>query len=558
VASAAVPAAVPAAPAEPTFVPVATAKASLVGSLVTVGPAKIVEDLDALSKRMGLPMQAGQELLSMVMGMGGHAEYFRKVWERLDLSAPTATAWVMPTKAAAKGYCVAMTFKSPDLARSTLDELGKRGAQRDGVFQFVISGADSVWAAVKGKTLFVSNSADALLLAGGLAEASLAAPKEGQLVVSLLPQALAKASGQTNEQILARITAALGAAAQSASGGAGVAAQRMTVGLAESLTKTALDAAELRLVLEVSPREGILLRSEVSPLAGTDLATRTAVRAPYVFDEHLPVRSDGTAVVALGDVSSWFLPFAQAFDATGPAGQSMRKDMTRWFGVVGDVSCVVDPVAAGFGSLCSSSLKQGADPKTAVDTAIALLTSQNAWEAELEGRKATPLKIKRKKDSVEVEKKIQNTDATARAVAKAMAGGDTIKTVIAIKAGRLVQATGQKAADLVKSYGPVAEIKNAPLVAAALAGSKGREGVASVDVVAVLLKLFGKAKDLPGAQVATMAAALPGVAEMRAPFVFGLQTGTTLTADFRIPLGSLDNIGKVVQSVLGSSGGAAR
>lgn len=544
--------------AEPSFVPVATAKASLVGSLVTVGPSKIVDDLDALSKRLGLPMQAGQELLSLVMGTGGHADYFRKVWDRLDVSAPTATTWVLPPKATAKGYCVAMKFKSAELARKTLDELGKRGAEQDGVFQFVISEADSVWAAIKGHTLFVSNSADALLLAGGLAEAALATPKEGQLVVSLLPQALAKASGQSNEQILARITAALGAAAQSTAGQSGAAAQRMAVGLAESLTKMALDTAELRLIVEVSPREGLLLRSELVPQAETDLAKRTAVRAPYAFDDRLPIRSDGTAVVALGDVSSWFLPFAQAFDATGPAGQAMRKDMTRWFGVVGDVSCVVEPVAAGFGSLCSSSLKQGTDPKAAMDAAVALLTSQNAWEAELEGRKPAPLKIKRKKDSVEVEKKIQNADATARAVAKAMAGGDTIKTVITVKSGRLVQGTGQKAADLVKSYGPVAEIKNAPLVSATLAGSKGWEGVASVDVVAILLKLFGKAKELPGAQVATMAAALPGVAEMRAPFVFGLQTGATLTADFRIPLGSLDNIGKVVQTVLGAPAGAAR
>lgn len=538
--------------------PLTTAHASLVGSLVTVEPSKIVADLDALSKRMGLPMQAGQELLSAVMRIGGQPDYFRKVWDRLDTSAPTATVWVLPPKATAKGYCVAMKFKSADLARSSLSELGKRGAEHDGVVQLVISDTDSVWAGIKGATLFVSNSADALLLAGGLAEAALVSPKQGQLVVSVLPQALAKASGQSNQQILARISNALGSAAQSASGRSGAAAQRMAVALGESLTKMALDTSELRLIVEVSPREGILLRSEMVPQVGTELATRTARRSPHAFDDRLPIRSDATAVVALGDVSSWFVPFAQAFDSTGPAGQAMRKDMTRWFDVVGDVSCVVEPVAAGFGSLCSSSLKQGADPKSALDAAVALLTSQNAWEAELEARKASPLKIKRKKDSVEVEKKIQNTDATARAVAKAMAGGDTIKTVIAVKSGRLVQSTGQKAADFVKGYGPVAELKNAPLIAATLAGSKGMEGVASVDVVAILLKLFGKAKDLPGAQVATMAATLPGMAELRAPFVFGLQTGSMLTADFRIPLASLDNIGRVVQSVLGAPAGAAR
>jgi hypothetical protein len=550
--------AAPAAPAEPVFVPVATAKAALVGSLVSVAPSRIVADLDVLSKRLGLPMQAGQELLSSLGSLGwvGDAAHSRQVWERLEPSAPVATVWVLPSKSAGKGYCAALTFKDPAGARQTLDDLGKPGAQQTGMFERKVAGADSIWAATKGRTLFVSNSAEALSLGGGLAESAQISPKEGQLVLSALPQALAKASGQSNEQLVARLTGALAETAQSAGNKVAAGAQRMVVGLAEALVKMALEASEVRLVLEVGAKNGVLVRAELVPLPGTELATRIARRAPYLFDERLPVRGDGTVVLAMGDLSPWFVAFAPVLEGSGTAGQAMRRDMTQWFGMVGDVSCVVEPVAVGFTSLCSSSLKQGAEAKGAVDAAVALLTSQNAWEAELEGRKASPLKIKRKKDSVEVEKKIQNSDATAKAMARAMAGGDTIKTVIAVKAGRLVQGTGQKARDFVASYGGTAgNLKNAPLVAAALASTQGMEAMASVDVVAILLRLFGKAKDLPASQMAAMAGALPGVAEMQAPFLFDLRTGSAMTSEFRIPLGSLDNIGKVVQGVLGGAGG---
>ena len=538
------------------FAPIATAKLAMVGSLVSLAPSTIVADLDGLSKRLGLPMQAGQELLSSLgtMGIAGDAAHFRQIWDRLDATAPVAVVWILPPASTTKGYCAALTFKDAAGAKQTMADLGSAGATRDAVVERKVPGGDSVWAATKGRTLFVSNSADTLLLGGGLAESAQIAPKDGQAVISILPQALAKASGQSAEKLVARMSAALGAAAQTAGNKVAPGAQRMIVGLAESMTKMALEASELRIVLEVGPKAGVLVRAEVVPLPGTDLAARVAHRAPYAFDEKLPVRSDRTVVLALGDLSSWFVPFAQAFAATGPAGQAMHKDLTRWFETIADVSCVVDPVEVGFTSLCSSALKAGADPKKAVDAAVALLSSQNAWEAELEGHKVVPLKIKRGKDSVEVEKKIQTSDPAAKAVAKAMAGGDTIKTVIAAKAGRLVQGTGQKARQLVTGYGSAGGVKDAPLVVATLASTKGMEGVASVDVVAILLRLLGKAKELPASQMATMAGTLPGVSDMNAPFVFDLHTGDALTADFRIPLGSLDNIGKVVQGVLGGAG----
>lgn len=554
--------AAPAAPAavDPVFAPVATAKAAMVGSLVSVAPSTLVSDLDALSQRLGLPMQAGQEMVASLASLGlvGDATHFRQVWDALDASTPVAVVWVLPPKAEAKGYCAALTFHAPSAAQQALRDLGAPGASRDGVVERKVASGDSVWATVVGKTLLVSNSDEALLLGGALAQQAQRAPKEGQLVLSVLPQALAKASGQSNEQIVARITGAMTAAAQSAGNKTAAGTQKMVVAGAREMAKMALEAAEVRLVIEASAKAGILLRAEVSALPGSELATRIARRSSYAFDDRLPIHGDRTVVMAVGDVSPWLVPLAQAFDASGPAGVAMHKDMTRWFELVGDLSCVVDPLAVGFTTLCSSSLKPGADAKKVLDAAVALLSAQNAWEAELEGRKAAPFKIKRGKDGIEVEKKIASIDPTARAVAKAMAGGDSVKSFLAVKAGRLVQATGLKARQAVAGYGAPAEIKDAPIVAAALAGSKGMEGVASVDVVAFLLKLLGKSKELPGNQMATMAASLPGVATLEAPFLFEVRTGDALTADFRIPLGSLDNIGKVVQGVLGGAPAPAR
>jgi hypothetical protein len=541
---------------EPVFVPIPAAQPALVGSVVTVAPSGIVGDLDALSKRLGLPMQGGQELLSALgsLGLVGDAAHFRQVWDRLDPAAAVAVVWVLPPKAEGKGYCAALTFKDAAGAKQTLDELGAAGAQRDGMFERKVPSGDSIWAATKARTLLVSNTPDALVLGGGLAEAAQVSPREGQVVLSVLPQALAKATGESNDALVARMTSALGEAAPAPGAKGPAGSQRALLALAESLARMALQAAEVRLVLEVGPRGGVLVRVEMVPLPGTDLAARTLRRAPYAFDDRLPIRDDRTVVMALGDLSPWFLPFARAIEASGPAGQAMQRDLTQWFGMVGDVSCVVEPASAGMTSLCSSSLKPGVDAKRAPDAAVALLVAQNAWEAELEGRKASRPKIKRGKGTVEVEKRIENTDATARAVAQAMAGGDMVKTVIAVKGGRLVQATGRNARELVASYGVSGSTKIAPMVAAGLAGTQGMEGMASVDVVAVLLRLLGKAKDLPGAQVAALAGTMPGVADLKAPFLFALRTGAALTGEFRIPLGSLDNIGKVVQGALGATG----
>ncbi len=546
----------PVAPAEPVFAAPSTARAALVASLVTVAPAKIIGDLDALSRRLELPMMLGRELLTAIGGMGllGDSVRFNAFWDRLDPAAPVAVVWVLPPKSPSKGFCTALTFRNAAAARRTFEEMGAPGAARSGVSERRTPDGDVLWGGVKGRTLFVSNSAEALLLAGGLAEAAQVAPTTGQIVATVLPPALIAASGKTRDALVAEAASMLAREAGSGQGLATPAFQRMVVALMEAAAKLALDSSVVRLVLEAGPHDGFMVQSELVPAAGTDFAARTARRSPYAFDAKLPVRDDSTVVVAIGNPTDWISMAAKAFEATGPAGQELWRNTNKMLAATGEWSCVFDSAEAGFATLCSSTLKPGTNAKAELDAAVALVKAQQAWEAEIYGQKLSPLKIKRTGGVAEIEKKIENRDKTARDLAKALAGGDTVRTALTVKDGRLLQATGREARKTLAGYGASGSGKGAPLVAAALARTQGAEGMASVDVVSMVLRVLGKAKDLPGSQMVAVAAALPGMAGMKAPFLFTLRGGPSLTGDFRIPLGSLENVAKVVRGMFGPAG----
>jgi hypothetical protein len=525
----------------------------LVGSLVAVAPGKILADLDALSQRLGLPMKFGQELLSSLgaQGFPGGAGHLQEVLNRLDPSSTIAIVWVLPQKSAAKGYCAALTFKSPQAARQTLDELGTAGAERNGVVERRVSTGDVVWGGLKGRTLFVSGSAEALLFAGALAETAQLSPPSGQMVFTVLPQALAKASGKASAAIVAQIQSAMAAAAATAQDKAAL--QRAAMSTVEAAVRLALESSAFHLDVEVGPRDGLALRAELVPAPATDFAKACTARAPYAFDASLPVADDTTAVFSLGDLWPLFTTVGPIIEASGPSGRAFWRDLTKFSAATTGFSCAAESGGSVFRSLCSSVLRPGVSARTALDAVVAMSNSQHAWQAEIEGRKVTsPLKIKRSRDVVEIEMKIENIDPTARALAKALAGGDSAKYAFAVKGGRLVSAWGRKPREVLGQYGTANNLKNAPLVATTLAKTSGAEGVASVDVIAFALRLLATGNGLPGGPVAAMAGSLPGVADMKAPFVFALRSGNALSGEFHIPLGSLDSIGRVVRGVLGA------
>ena len=543
------------APVEPTFTPPAVARAALVGSLVTVAPNRIVGDLDVLSQRLKLPMLLGHELLSSLGGMEliGEKTRFQQVWDRLDPTSPIAVVWVLPSESKARGFCAALTFRDSAVARRTLDEMGAPGKQVDGVTLRRSAGGNQIWGGIKGRTLFVSGSAEALLFAGGLAEAAQVSPARSQVVLTVLPQALATASGKSPDAVVAHLASVMADQAQTMQSKATAAIQRMMVAMTEAGAKLVMDSTAVHLFLDIGPNDGLVVQAELIPAPGTEFARQAARRTPYVFDTRLPVPNDRTAVFALGEWGPLMARFAKMFEATGPAGHAMWRDMSKVFEATGEWSCAVDSGEAGVSSLCSSALKPGTNSKAGLDAAVAMLTSQHAWEAELEGRKLTPLKIKRVSGVVEIEKKIENKEPTTRAIAKAFAGGDTVKYALTVKDGHLLQASSRDAQRTLSRYGTGASMAAAPLLAATLARTRGDEMMASVDVISFALRILGRGKDLPGNQVAIMAGATPGLAEMTAPFAFALRGGNSLVGEFRIPLGSLESVASVLRGFLGDA-----
>ena len=75
----------------------------------------------------------------------------------------------------------------------TLACLGS-GARQVRICERRSADGDSIWTALKGRTLFVSGSAEALLFAGGLAEMAQVRPQRGHVVLTVMPQALAAAT----------------------------------------------------------------------------------------------------------------------------------------------------------------------------------------------------------------------------------------------------------------------------------------------------------------------------------------------------------------------------
>jgi len=540
--------------AEPQFGAVATATPSLVATLVSIAPQAIVAELDTMSKRLQLPVQLGQALVSSLASVevGGANLHFQQLWDRLDPETPLAVAWVLPPEVKAKGFCAALTFRDNAQARRTMDEMGHPGQQRGALVERRSAEGDIIWTAIKGRTVFVSGSSEALLFAGGLAEAAQVRPQHGQVVLTVMPQALATASGKSRKDIVAQMKGLMAASAQSGPS-ASPAGMRMAAAVTETLAEMALDSSVIRLVVAVDSHAGATIEGELVPVAGSELAKRTTQSLPYAFDQRLPVKNDSTAVFASGDWQPWMAMAAKIFEATGPSGRAAAKDVTAMFSLTGPWSCVVDAAEAGFASMCSSTLKSDTKSKAALDAALAAMKSQHAWEAELESRKPSALKVKRSGDQIEIEKKIENKEPMARSFARALFGGDVVRTMIAVKDGRLLMVSGTEPRKTLARYGS-GGVTGAPLLTATLAETSGDELLVSVDVVSFVRRILIQSKDLPGRDTAVMVSGMPGVAEMSAPFVVTIKGGSSLVGQLRIPLTSLDAIAKVVRGVLAVAG----
>jgi len=550
---------------EPVLKAAADAAGSWGMSLLIASPLKLVSDLDALSKSLALPISLGQSLLPTLTSAGGPGgiKLARETIDRLDVTRPMAVIWLARGSGVPAGWCAAIAFKDQAFAWEVLQTAGTGGAQSDGTFERHLPSGDLVWGAVKDRQLLISGSRETLLAAGSLAITAQSTPMSGQALFTLSPAVMARSTGQSLDVLLAGVLGMAVAEMEKDASKTGKpltpASKKMTEALLKALIRPLSEIAMARVSLEIGAGRGVVVRAEVQPTPGSQLATKVGHVSPYVFDLALPVRSDATMAVAWGDVAPWLPDWIQVMEASGPAGRAASKDLGTLLGEsLNGGSCAVDVGVVPVISMCSLTVRPGVDAARALDRYLAFLQSSNAWDAEVDGHKPKPLKVKRTGKVVEIEKALAARDPQIMAVIKSIMGGDVARSALTVRDGRVVLAVGAKPRELLDRYGKEqAPMKTAaPIVARTLLDTASANGVGLVDVMSVLSKVAANSKELTGQQLGGMMAAIPGLADLHTPVALSSRGGPLLSVEFQVPFGTLQNVARVVSAFMGQMGAA--
>ena len=525
---------------EPVLKPASVAAEAWGMSFVAASPMKLVADLDALSASLRLPIPLGQSFLPMLTGglSPGGVKVSRETIDHLDVTRPVAVIWLARGSGVPAGWCAAVAFKQRAFALEALQKIGTGTTQGEGTFERRLPSGDRVWGAVKDRQLLLSGSRETLLAAGALAITAQTSPMPVQAIFTLSPSVMARSTGQSLEAIAAIILSGAMAEAEKDALATGKpltsAHKKMQEALLKALIRQLTDIAVVRVSLEIGDRGGLVVRAEAQPTPGSGLAAKAGQVSPYAFDPALPVRSDASVVIAWGDMAPWLVDWRQVMEASGSAGDAASRDLGALVGEsLSGGSCAVDIGAVPIPFMCSLTVRPGVDASRAVDRYVAFLQSSNLWEAEIDGRKAKPVKVKRAGKVVEIEKTVEGKDPQAMAVLKALMGGDVARTALTVKDGRVVLAVGAKPRDILDRYGKQKPITTAaPIVARTLLDTAGADFLGLVDVASVLTSIYGRmqmtGKDLGNMTLTGMLAAVPGLADLRAPVVLSGRGGKAL------------------------------
>jgi hypothetical protein len=510
-----------------------------------------------------LPVSLGQSLLpTLTSGLSpGGVKLARETLDRLDVTRRLAVVWLARGGGVPAGWCAAIAFKERAFAWDVLQTMGTGGVQSEGTFARRLPSGDLVWGAVKDRQLLLSGSRETLLAAGALAIAAQSTPMAGQALFTLAPPVMARNAGQPLHVLLASVLGMAVAEMEKDASKTGKpltpAAKKLTEALLKTLIRPLSEIAMVRISLEIGAGRGVVVRAEAQPTPGSGLAAKAAHVSPYLFDLALPVHSDAIVALAWGDVAPWLADWIQVVEASGPAGRAASKDLGSLLGEsIDGGSCAVDLEVVPLVSLCSLTVRPGVDAARALDRYLAFLQSSNAWDAEVDGRKPKPLKLKRTGKVVEIEKTIEGKDAQALAVMKSILGGDVARSALTVRDGRVVLAVGAKPRELLDRYGKqqVPMKTAAPIVARTLLDTAAANYLGLVDVMSILSKVLANSKELAGQPLGGMMAAVPGLADLHTPVVLSGRGGTLPTLEFQVPFASLQNVARVVSAFMGQMG----
>jgi hypothetical protein len=532
-------------------------------SLLVASPLKLVADLDALSKSLELPVSLGQSLLPTLTSAfsPGGVTVARETLDRLDVTRPLAVTWLARGSGVPAGWCAAVAFKERTFAWDVLQKMGTAGAQSEGMFERRLPSGDLVWGAVKDRQLLLSGSRETLLAAGVLAITAQSAPMSGQALFTLSPSVMARSTGQSLDVLLAGVLGMAVAEMDKDASKTGKpitpGSKKMIAALLKTLMRPLGEIAMVRVSIEIGAGRGVVVRAEAQPTPGSQLAAKAGHVSPYLFDLALPVRSDAMVAISWGDVAPWLADWMQVVEASGPAGRAASKDLGSLLGEsIDGGSCAVDLGVVPATSMCSLTVRPGVDAARALDRYLAFLRSSNVWNAEIEGYKPKPLKVRRTGKIVETEKAIETRDPQVMAVMKSILGGDVARSALTVKDGRVVLAVGAKPRELLDRYGKqqVPMKTAAPIVARTLLDTASANSMGTVDVMSILSKVLANSKELAGQPLGGMMASVPGLADLHTPVVLSSRGGTVPAIELQVPFGSLQNVARVVSAFMGQMG----
>ena len=542
---------VPGAVGEVTFGPIESARATQVASMVMASPSAIGGELDALSKHLSLPVLLGQELFSRLGAIPGGGTKVADLAKKLDANTPIAVVWFMGKQSSAQGFCAAMTVGDGIDSQSAQAEFGAEKSKAGGVSERLDATGTTLFLAAQGRTLLVANRREILLLGGALAMASQVRRANEQVALSLWPQAMAQASGHSFGQLAQMVSKSVETLPTPTGGQLTPAGRQMLAAGVNLLFGYLGQTQVVRFIFGAGTQRGLVLRTELTPQPNTALALLSAKTAPYAFDKNLPIKNDGTSIFAWGDIWNWLADVQKVFQSTGKNGEKLATEWRKLHGeTVASASCSMDLSTNDWLLVCSYELRKGVEAVKSLDSFLAMYQAQNEWAAELEARKATPLKIKKGKGSLSIEQKVESADKKAMALMKSIYGSDTLRITFATSNGRVIQAISPKPVDPLSVYGK-GQSTSPPILAASLAQTVGAELMASIEPVAPLLHLLPKIAGNEMAPFIGMLSVLPGGVDLHVPMLLTMRGGEVLSGELQFPIAGLETLGKVLSGVLG-------
>src|SRR5205814_4425832 len=194
---------------------------------------------------------------------------------------------------------------------------------------------------------------------------------------------------------------------------------------------------------------------------------------------------------------------------------------------------------------------QGAPSTAVLDAVAALASSRGLTEllGEIYGKATPKVNAHRERDTVRTELTfpVRDRPGDPGTALKAFFGSPTVATLSTVAGGRLLTASEPAAASRLAALASPRPGAPAPEVASALAEARGQDGFLCSDLWSLSKPAIAVVAKPQEAQMIGMVTNLPGFASLKLPMVMSYRGGRALTAELRIPLGTLSNAANVAR-----------